>query len=787
VGSAGDQVAEQRKGEAAKANVAGDKPPVGGNKSAEPNELSTIEKTLTKDSAISEHAQPQVFSAGKINQFGYDFFRPEAAGFAPLVDIPVGPDYILGTGDRIVLTLWGSIEGTYELEINRAGEVVLPKVGAVKVAGQTYGQLPAFLKSQLGLVFKDFQLNLNMGKLRLIKVYVVGQVNAPGDYNVSSLTTVLNALAVAGGPTKNGSLRAIEVKRNGKLVGNVDLYDFFLKGDKSSDIRLQPGDTIFVPAIGPVAGIAGNVRKPAIYELKSEKTLKDLLSLADGIQPTGYLQRVQISRIKANDKKIVTDVSLDTRSSGNNLDDITGSIAIQDMDLVKVFPIDTTLRGYVRLEGYVLRPGDYSLRPGMRIRDILAQDNLLPEYFTDAGQITRLFPPDFHAEIIFFNVAKAMSGELSQNLELREFDKVRIFSRGEMEESPIVRVSGEVQKPGQYRQFNNMRVRDLLLLAGNPKLTAYLNNAEISRINKTGETVSSFSININLGEAMKGTPQHDILLMPFDELIVRRIPNWSEETERYVTLSGEFVFPGVYPIYKGERLSTVIARAGGFTDKAHPKGAKFTRENVRKLQQQRMDEDLARVQEQVISKKTANLSAAASKEEIESIKATLEGLERSIAVLKTKKAEGRMVIRLATAEKLKGSINDVELAGGDALHVPADPMSVNVLGNVYNPTTSLFEPRRDVAFYLDKVGGPTGEGDEDEMYLVKADGTVFSNKQASSFLFYNGFLSTNVDSGDTIIVPQKFEKTAWLRDIKDITTIISQIALSAGTVFLGLR
>jgi protein involved in polysaccharide export with SLBB domain len=350
-----------------------------------------------------------------------------------------------------------------------------------------------------------------------------------------------------------------------------------------------------------------------------------------------------------------------------------------------------------------------------------------------------------------------------------------------------VRASGELQAPGEFPLLNGMTVRDLLLQAGNPNAAAYLKSAEISRFRIHEDKAQLEPIVISLEEALKGNPEHNLKLEPFDELTVRRIPNWAEAKDRYVTLSGEFVFPGVYPIYKGERLSAVIDRAGGFTDKAYPKGAKFTREIVRKLQQQRMDEALTRAQEEVISKKTTALSAAASKEELDATKATLEGLDRSIAILKTKRAEGRMIIKLASPEKLKGSPHDVELAGGDLLYVPSDPKSVNVLGNVYNPTTSLFEPRRDVEYYLDRVGGPTGEADEGEMYLVKADGTVYSSNQASSFIFYNSFLSAHVDSGDTIIVPQKFEKTAWLRDIKDITTIISQIALTAGTIFLGLK
>lgn len=286
-----------------------------------PGSQSTVSKSVPDPSAIevamlasgkeSEKTSPQAFQYGKLQQFGYSFFRTGADPFAAMSDIPVGPDYVLGTGDRINLTVWGSIDGSYPLEVSREGEIVIPKVGPVKVAGVTFGQLPQLLSGQLSRIFRNFQLSITMGKLRMIKVYVVGEVNAPGDYTVSSMSTLLNALSSAGGPTRNGSLRTVAIRRDGRLVDTVDLYDFFLKGDKSRDIRLQPGDTVFVPSIGPVAGIVGNVRRPAIFELKNEKTLNDLLALADGIVPTGYLQRIQISRVDAYDKKRVTDVSLD--------------------------------------------------------------------------------------------------------------------------------------------------------------------------------------------------------------------------------------------------------------------------------------------------------------------------------------------------------------------------------------------------------------------------------------------------------------------------------------------
>lgn len=751
---------------------------------AQPMEISPIEKALSGDLSALQTSRPQSLSAGLVTQFGYNFFRPDAVGFAAMTDVPVGPDYIIGVGDKIVLTLWGSIEGKYELEVNRNGEIALPKVGTVVVAGVSYMQLQHVIHSLLAKVFKDFELDVSIGKLRLIKVYMVGEVKNPGDYNINSLSTLINAISAAGGPTKNGSLRNIMIKRNGKLVEIVDLYDFFLKGDKSKDIRLQSGDAVYVPTIGHVVGIAGNVRRPSIYEIKDEKTLKDALTLAEGINPGGYLQRIQIYRIIAHEKKIVVDINLDPGKTGKSADVLLASIPIQDMDMIRIFPIDATLRGSVRLEGFVLRPGNYSLKPGMRIKDILPQDNLLPEYYQETGDITRLYPPDYHPEKLIFNPSKALTGDPVYNLELKEFDIVRIFSRWEMEEMPKVKISGEVQKPGEYRLYQKMTVRDLLIQAGNPKLTAYMKNADITRIKKSGESVTSYSININLEEALRDNPQDNIELQPFDELILRKIPNWSSETERYVILTGEFRFPGRYPIFKGERLSSVIERAGGFTDKAYLRAAKFTRVSVRELQQKRMDEAIVKTEQDVLQKKTEVASTAASKEELDATKAALEGLQRSIELLKTVKAEGRLVLRLSKLEKFKGGPYDVEVMGGDQLEVLQKPSSVNVLGEVYNPTSIIPIGDADVEFYLAKAGGPTKDAEEDDIYIVRVDGTVHSRQQISFFrsLFSFGFMSTIMGPGDTVVVPRRIERVAWMRDIKDITTILANIALTAGVM-----
>lgn len=746
-------------------------------------DLSAIEIAMMASGSDAEKTSPQKFQNKKLLQFGYSFFRTGTDPFAAMSDIPVGPDYLLGAGDRINLTVWGSIDGSYQLEVNRSGELVIPKVGPVKVAGVSFGQLPQLLTGQLSRIFRNFQLSVTMGKLRLIKVYVVGDVNAPGDYNISSMSTLLNALSAAGGPTHSGTLRSIVIRRDGQLVDTIDLYDFFLKGDKSRDIRVQSGDTVFVPSIGSVAGIAGNVRRPAIFELKNEKTLKDLLDLADGIVPTGYLQRLQISRVDAYEKKSVTDVNLDPKTTGKDLDSLAAAISVKDMDLVKIFPIDSTVRGYARLSGYVLRPGDYAVKPGMTLRDLLLPDNLLPEYHQSIGSLIRLMPPDYHPEMIVINPANAAAGKPGFNLELQEFDTVKIYSRWEMEEMPRVRVNGDVQRPGDYRLLEGMTVRDLLYTAGNVKLTAFLKNAEIARMQRRGDSVSLSSLVIDLGRALDNDPKHNLLLEPFDELTVRRIPNWAEETDRYVTITGEVQFPGTYPIFKGERISDVVLRSGGYTDKAYLRGAKFTRRSVQELQQKQMDVILSRTERDIVQKQ-ADLSAlASSKEELDSTKAALDALLKNTEKMKQLKAEGRVVIHFEQGQEMKRSDYDLLLEGGDTFYVPPTPSVVNVMGQVYNPSSFVHLTGNSASSYLDLSGGATKDAEPSDMYVLRADGSVYSRQQS----FFGSFLSSPLDAGDTLIVPQKLERVAWIREIKDWSQILANIALTAGTIMLGLR
>jgi protein involved in polysaccharide export with SLBB domain len=751
-------------------------------------DASSLERSFARQSpTLLDKIEPTPLSRS-LRQFGYDFFKNSLASLTVTENLPVGSDYVIGPGDSIRIDVWGSFTARYEPTVDRNGEVLIPRIGAVKLWGLTYGQAREAIDKAFARYYKGYELNVTLGSLRSIQVYVVGEVETPGAYSVSSLATVVNALAAAGGPSKNGSLRSIRVSRPGTDPRVIDLYDMFLNGDRSGDVRLQNGDTVFVPVIGPVAAIAGEVRRPGIYELKGATSLTRLVALAGGITATGDTGRIQLERIEGNSARVV----LDYEPKGGDLEAELARVELKDRDMVTVFPIFDAVRRVVTLTGNVTRPGAYQLKEQMRVKDILPDPSvLLPESYLESAEITRLALPDYRREVVTFNLRAAMQGDPKENLVLQEQDTVRVFSRSEMMEKHTVSISGSVLNPGAYEYFPRMTVRDLVTAAGSPRRNAFLGSAELTRINVNGDGAKSTRLEINLEKAMAGDSSHNILLQSDDVLIVRSIENWLDANDRFVTIRGEVKFPGSYSIAKGERLSSVIARAGGYTEHACLKGAKFTRRAVREDQQKRMEEVISRTEQDILRKQAELSSVAASREELESTRVALDGLMRSLSKLKSSRAEGRVVIRLAEIESLAHSPYDLELEGGDELLIPATPSVVSVMGSVYNPTSFLHISERDVAYYLERAGGATRDAELDDMYIIKADGSVFSRQQSSFGIrwddysrrwTFGGFLSSALEPGDTLVVPQRLERIAWMREIKDITTILAQIAVTAGVI-----
>ncbi len=748
-----------------------------------------VPKEKSEIEAILSGKIPSTVSTDLV-QFGYDLFRATVSTFAPITDVPVGPDYIIGPGDRFNIFIWGRFELFHQVEVDRSGEIYLPKVGVLKVWGLTFSQLQDYLFAEYSKYYKDFRLNLTMDRLRTIRVYVVGEAVKPGSYSLSSLSTVYSALFSAGGPSKRGSMRKIQLIRNGKTIRTIDLYDFLLKGDKSQDERLQSGDTIFIPIIGPVVGIAGSIMRPAIYEAKEKITLRELIDLAGGITPIGYLQRVQIERVVAHQKRIVEDFDLSVYFLEK--DSAKLKIPLQDRDVVKIFPIYSVTQKIVYLEGHVKRPGGYEFKAGMTLLDLIPSINeLLPEPYLKYAHIIRLTPPDFRPSILPVNLEKLyLEQDQTQNLKLQEHDRIVIFSLKEMREVPQVTISGEINKPGKYLLLANMRLKDLIYQAGNLKRSAYLQEAELTRLIKKEKEVTSKILHINLHEALKENPEHNIVLEEDDQLFIRQIPKWY--VDKTVSITGEVKFPGVYAISKGERLSSVLERAGGFTSEAYLPGAIFTRISVREMQEKRI-RDFIQEQEQEIIKEAARATEVAlSKEEAEQRQKALEQRRQLISRLKAVAATGRIVIKLLPLEQFKGSEFDIELEEGDSLHIPLTPSTVMVMGRVYNPNAILYTKGMPLEHYLNKVGGPAENADKKRIYLVKADGSVISRTQSSFWGFRwdsqtnrwitGGFMATPIDPGDTILVPEKYERIYWTREIRDWTQILFQIAIAAGVI-----
>jgi polysaccharide biosynthesis/export protein len=620
--------------------------------------------------------QPQP-SAPQLRQFGYDLFRALPSSFGPTSDAPVGPDYILGPGDTLQAYMWGMVDNVLTLPVNQRGEIFLPKVGTFPVRGMALGDARRLIQEQLSRQFSGFRLSLSLSELRSVQAYVVGEVARPGVYTITSLSAVTNTLFASGGPTKLGSLRNISLIRHNRTIGTLDLYDFLLKGDRSRDFRVESGDTIFIPSIGPVVAITGNVKRPAIFELKGTTRVQDVLQhMAGGVTPTGYLQRVQIERVQAHQERIVLDLDLSTVHRGG---DARSNIPLEEGDIIKVFPIDTKVYNAVYVEGFVLRPGPYELRKGMRLSELLRPVDVLPEAYLERVEVIRT-KPDFTREALATNLRELWRGDYSQDIILESKDQIVVGS----------------------------------------------------------ETRS-------LGA---------------------------------ITLQGEMKRPGIYPIIQGERLSSALKRAGGYTDQAYLKGALFIRERLR-IQQQEELERFVRTQEEALLSESARTAAGSlelagsGREEATLQQQTLQQRRQLLDLLRSKVILGRLVVKLDSPAALEGTPNDIPLEQGDFLTVPKQPSSVLVIGSVRNPTAVVYEEGRDVEYYLNRAGGLNKEADKDELHIVKADGSATA-----------GFLKLRkIEAGDIIVAPAKAEaKVRTLPAIKDVATILGQFALTAGVL-----
>ena len=720
-----------------------------------------------------------------LERFGYDLFAGVPTTFAPATDIPMDADYIVGPGDTVQIQLFGKEPAQYDLVITREGILQFPEIGPVSVAGLTFDEMKRVLRARIEEQLIGEKANITMGRLRSIRVFILGDVNQPGSYTVSALSTMTNALFVSGGIQTVGSLRNIQLKRRGKVVTRMDLYDLLLLGDTSGDVRLQPGDVIFVPPVGSSVGVAGEVRRPAIYELRNERSVEQILSLAGGLLATAYPQASQIERISKHGERTLIDLDFSQKAGLR--------APVQTGDVLRVYSILEKMEDIVLLSGHVQRPGGYQWRPGLRVNALIPsiENDLLPRADLDYALVRRELKPDLRIQVFSIQPGKAIMDPASKyNVELESRDELILFGFNEdrteivepliedlqvqatfRQPAQVVTVGGLVRLPGDYPLEERMKISDLIRAGGDLAEAAYALGAELTRYEVIDGSYREVDhVSVDLAQILNGVQVADLALRPHDVLHIKRLPEWVAAAT--VELKGEVRFPGIYPISRGEQLSKLIERAGGVTDMAFTEGAVFLREDLREREEQQLAELSQRLEADL-----ASLSLKLAQEEAGQAQ-SLSIVRELGAQLRAVEPTGRLVIdlpRLITDTRGgRRSQYDVTLMDGDRLYIPPITQEVMVTGEVFNPTAHLYKKGLDRHDYVKLSGGTTRKADDKNIYVVRADGSVLTKTR-----WIGAGSAADITPGDTIVVPLDVDRIRPIALWTSISQIVFQLGLAA--------
>lgn len=743
-----------------------------------PYNLLSLRDLYTQIPAPSEH----------LKRFGSEVFLDRSGGAAsrlgasstrPVLDAPVGPDYIVGPGDTLVVNMWGSVSQSLTRVIDRDGKVMLPEAGDVQLAGLPLEQAQAAITHALQRQFRNLQVSVSLARLRTIRVYVVGDVQRPGAYDISSLSSPLSALYAAGGPTGAGSLRVLRHYRNQQLIAETDLYDFLLHGVHQDD-RLQGGDTLLVPPAGPQVAVRGAVRRPAIYELKEEKNLSQVLDEAGGATVAAAFGHVTVERIDAHRNRETLTVSMDPPGDPKTDGADLTHFIVQDGDRIDVAPILPWSERVVYLEGHVVRPGRTAYQDGMHLSDVLhSYRDLLPEP-ADRGEIVRLVPPDLHPEAIEFQVPDALMG--NDNPPLQPFDTIRIFGRYDAD-APRVSINGEVLHPGAYPLAEGETAAQLVRIAGGFSRDAALDQADLMSYRVDGGTrVVGQRTAVRIGDAvLKDDHDADVALHAGDVLTIHQIAGWSDVGST-ITIDGEVAHPGVYGFRQGERLSDLLRRAGGVRETAYPEGAVLTRIEVRDLEEKSRAELIREIES---SSAAARLSpSVGGKDQSGTLELIQAQEDQVLSRLRSEPPSGRLVIHIgADIGSWAGTSADIEVRQGDVLRIPRRPGFVLVSGQVYNATAITFAPGKSAEWYLRRAGGATAAANRKEIFIIRANGSVIGRR--SGGWGEHSVLSTRLNPGDVLVVPQKIlGASLFWRNLLSGAQVASSIAVAAAVATL---
>lgn len=650
--------------------------------------------------------------------YGASLFERVPTTFAPLDRVPVTADYVIGPGDEILLRIWGQVNMDLNLVVDRAGAVYIPQAGSVTVAGIEFRQLPDFLRSQLERVFRNFDLSVNMGQLRSIQVLVMGYARRPGSYTVSSLSTVVNALFAAGGPSAQGSMRRVQLKRGAAVVAEIDLYDLLQRGDKSGDVRLLPGDVVYVPPVGPQVAAAGSVKNPAVYELKGEQTVGDLVAMTGGLSALADRERATLERIVEGARRIVE----------FRLDEGGMRLPVTDGDVLRMRTIQPRFAETVTLRGNVANPGRFHWRPGMRLKDIIPdRESLVTRDYWKKRNLLGFTPP-----------GEAIAAAPVEELQ-REFPETRIGPT-----APDINWS--------YAVIERQNPQDLMT-----KLIPF----HLGRLvldNEAGQ-----NLELRPGDVVTIFSQADI-----------RVPQMQQT--RTVRLEGEFNAPGIYNVEPGETLGRLIEKAGGLTPQAYLFGSEFLRESVRRDQRERMERYIQDLEQEVDMAARNRLANTDSPGQAQTLEAEIRSQRAMVERLRLVQPTGRIVLSLEPGSNDFSQIAHMTLEDGDRFIVPALPATVNVMGAVYNPNALVFAKKRPVREYIAQAGGFTRNADEDRVYILQADGSVIPRRSTS------GFDKKRLNPGDSVIIPEHLFKTTFLTKLRSWSEVIAQFGLGAAAI-----
>lgn len=757
-------------------------------------------------------------------RFGRHLFDREVSTFAPTDDAPVPESYRLGVGDQLIVQLYGKENDQLTLQVGRNGNINVPKLGSISLSGLTFEDARELIRTRFQQQLIGVEATITMGRLRAINIFMAGEVEVPGAYSVSAMTTVTQALFQAGGISEIGSLRNIQVRRGSDIVATFDTYDLLMQGDATGDVRLQSGDVVFVPPYRGLAAVSGEVKRPRLFELAGGETLKDLVAMAGGYTQDAFPLLAVLNRKPG-------DGGLSAAQSLNLLDAPTLALPIKDGDRLRVPKAGDSLTNTVQLTGAVHRPGAYGWFKGMRVSDLLrdARRDLLRETDLNYALIVRYKNALLDIQVEQFDLIGAIAEPgASGDPELKEFDEVLVFSlpalegfrRSTVNEQQItlrrfeddrtlnqrapstdtedleeriransrevllepvieklrsqarqnvpvqvVTISGAVRAPGSYPLFTKTTVADLVKAAGGLKDSAFLPLAELRRStqDQSGQIQARYD-DIDLNRALN--PATSPILSSRDHVTIRDIPDWSPQDE--ITIAGEVAFPGTYLIQRGETIADIVERAGGLTSEAFPEGAILTRETIAEREAERAQAFATNIRQTFASRLLTEETTTQSLAEIVEIADMLESFE----------GKGRLLIDLPAAVA-RDQLANLEVSAGDSLTIPKRTNTVTIVGEVLQQGTHAFDDELSVEDYISLSAGLSARADDSGIYVVRADGSVT--------LLDNGWwrfsgAREQLGPGDTIVVPVNARYKEQLASYREITQIVYQAIVSVAAV-----